>query len=51
LENQKERENSANFGVDKRTALKQTVERKNCKVWVCVVWFGAETSGELWQTK
>jgi hypothetical protein len=32
LENQKERENSANFVVDKRRALKQTMEKKNGKV-------------------
>jgi hypothetical protein len=51
LENQKEKENSAHFVVDKKTALKQTMEKHNGKVWVCIVWFGAETSGELWQTK
>jgi hypothetical protein len=48
LENKKERENSANSGVDKRTALKQTIERRTGTVWV---WFGAETGGEHWQTK
>jgi len=44
------KENSAN-GVDMRTALKQTMGNKNGKMWVCIVWFGAHTSGELWPTK
>ena len=47
----RKKENSANFSVDKRRALKQTMEKNNGKVWVCTVSYGAETSGELWQTK
>jgi len=47
----RKKEETVNFGVDKRKALKQTMENKNGKLWVCIVLFGAQTSGELWSTE